>query len=373
MDELKVAKLRTLMGEHDLDAVVGFSKENVAYLTSYVVQSQALDLSHRHFAVVLTRDGATAFMVTIGELSEAERRSAIRDLRPYDDFSVAPMKVLADVLIDLGLAAGRVGLDLEGLSAVCWDDLKLRLPGTAFSGVSDLFKAARMTKTPAEIASLRAASSISEVAQAAAHAAAEPGMTEQDLRRLIVDAALAAQAEAILSVQVAAGERSVLANPVSGDRAFRAGEIVKIDVSVTVDGYCSDTGRAVVVGGPDAHQEEVWAHLQETMRAIHRSIRAGASTVSVWETFVDEFARKDRAPVYRFLGHGLGLGLHEEPFVWSGAGGLLQEGMVLSVEPVYHDGDTGYHLEDTLVVTADGLENFTARFGPELITIPGEA
>lgn len=367
MDELKVRKLRTLMAALDLDAVVGISKENVAYLSSWVVRSQRLDLNQGDLAVILTRDGTAAFLVPIGELSAAQDQSAIRGLHPYDDLATAPMGALADLLCDLGLGTGRIGLDLEGLSAVRWADLKWRMTGAEFTRASDLFLHARMTKTPAEIERLRSASEIAELALVTAHAGIGPGMRQRDIRRAVVNAVLASGAESIVSINVSDGSPGGSALRL-GDRVLSAGEMVKIDLSVSVDGYWASTSRVVKVGNPDSSQEEISARLQETMRVIHNSVRAGVTVISIWEAFVKEFGRNDRAPAYRYLGHGLGLGLLEEPFVWSGARGTLDAGMVLSIAPVFHDGDAGYHMEDTLLVTTDGVENLTARFASELIT-----
>ena len=74
------------------------------------------------------------------------------------------------------------------------------------------------------------------------------------------------------------------------------------------------------------------------------------------------------APAMRFLGHGLGLSLHEEPFIAAHTDTPLEAGMVFAIEPVYKTDDgMGFHLEDNLIVTATGVENMTARFGPDLI------
>jgi Xaa-Pro aminopeptidase len=225
-----------------------------------------------------------------------------------------------------------------------------------------------MVKTPGELDRLRSAARVADLAQAEAHAQVRAGMTEQDLYRIIVDRALAHGAEAVLMVQVAAAERSTYSNPTPSARPLRRGEIVKIDVFVTVGGYLSDTGRAIVIGEASALQRDIWAKMQDTLAAIHATIRPGARTADLWRVFVDTFKRHGMAPVIRFLGHGLGLSLHEEPFIAAHTDTILEAGMVFAIEPVYKTADgMGYHLEDNVIVTPAGVENMTSRFGPGLI------
>jgi Xaa-Pro dipeptidase len=109
--------------------------------------------------------------------------------------------------------------------------------------------------------------------------------------------------------------------------------------------------------------------MQETLEAVHEAIRPGVRADEVWQTFVDSFKRHDMEPAIRFLGHGLGLSLHEEPFIAGHSSTVLEEGMVLAIEPVYRIGEMGFHLEDNLIVTANGVENMTSRIGRDLVVV----
>ncbi len=86
--------------------------------------------------------------------------------------------------------------------------------------------------------------------------------------------------------------------------------------------------------------------------------------------FAETFAKYRMAPAMRFLGHGLGLSLHEEPFIAAHTDTVLEAGMVFAVEPVSKTGEgMGSHLEDNVIVTPTGIENMTSRFGPDLIVL----
>ncbi len=370
MDEHIRGRHVAAMKKYALDGLVAYSMENVAYGAGYTVPSQLLNIRNRQFAVACNRDGAAAMLLTANELQEAQARSTLKDLRPYDEFADDPTAVLAGILKDLGVAQGKIGLEMDAIPADPWEALKVALPRATWAHGAEAFHHARMVKTPGELDRLRQASRIADLAQAEAHAHVREGMTEQDLYRCIVDRALAHGAERILMVQVAAAERSTYSNPTPSARRLNRGDIVKIDVFVTVGGYLSDTGRAIVIGQASALQRDIWAKMQETLAAIHAAIRPGARTSDLWRVFVATFKKHGMAPVIRFLGHGLGLSLHEEPFIAAHTDTPLEAGMVFAIEPVFKTGDgMGYHLEDNVIVTATGVENMTSRFGPRLIVV----
>lgn len=357
------------MERHGLDALVGYSKESVAYGAEYVVPSQALGIRSRQFAVAVNADGRAAMLLSANELDEARARSAIRDLRPYDEFAADPMATLAGALTDLGVERGTIGLEMDAIPADRWEALQRALPHATWRNGAPALHDARMVKTPEELGRLRKAARIADRAQAEAHPNVREGMTEQDMFRLIVDGALAAGAEAVVMVQVATGERSSYSNPTPSSAPLRRGEVVKVDTFITEKGYFSDTGRAVVVGEATANQREIWAAMQETLAEVLAAIRPGVSTRELWDVFERSFAKQDMEPAISFLGHGLGLSLHEEPFIAAHTDTELEAGMAFAIEPVYRVGNVLYHLEDNVIVTDDGVENMTSHFGPDLIVV----
>ena len=370
MDEHVAARLCGAMDRYGLDALIAYSKENVAYGAGYIVPSQALGIRNRQFAVAVNRAGHAAMLLSANELQEAQARSTIKDLRPYDEFAEDPMAVLAAIAKDLGVADGKIGLEMDGIPADRWQALTKHLPRARWEHGAEAFHEARKVKTPRELDLLRQAAAIAETAQLEAHRQVREGMTEQDLYRLLVDRALAHGAEAILMIQVATGERSTYSNPTPTSRLLRRGEAVKIDVFVSMSGYLSDTGRSIVIGEATPLQRDIWAKMQDALAAVHAAIRPGATTRDLWDVFVETFRKYDMAPVIRFLGHGLGLSLHEEPFIAAHTNMVLEPGMVFAIEPVYKTSDgTGFHLEDNVIVTQTGVENMTSRLGRELIVL----
>lgn len=367
MDHDIMARHQAVMEAHGLDALIAVSPDNVAYGAGYLVPSQALGMRHRQFAVLSTRAGDSAMLVTANELDEARERSPIRTLVPHDEFTDDPMEVLAAMIRERGLATATIGLELDALPASRWATLQAALPRTAWAPAADAFHEAWMIKTLAEITHLRDAAEIAMDGQLAVHPSLRAGMTEHEAYRLLADQMLAHGADKIVMIQVAAGERSTFSNPSPGPTRFVDGEAVKVDVFVSRHGYLSDTGRSVVIGHSSARQRDTWAKMNDVMDLVRAEVRPGATTGQLWKLFVREFERRSLAPAIRFLGHGLGLSLHEEPYIAAHADTVLEPGMVFAIEPICVDEGNGYHLEDILLVTPDGHENLTPRFPRELV------
>lgn len=365
-------RLGEAMGVDGVDAVVAVSPENVAYVAGYTVPSQALGVRNRFFAAVVTRSGDSAMILTANELKEAEQRAQVDELFAYDEFNDNPIKLLLEVLAGLGVEVprSRVGIEFDALPVDRWAallDLLDPSARTAFVSGTPSFARARTVKSPAEVGMLREVARIADSAQEVAHSTLKGRVTERDVARIISDAAMAHGADAIRGIQVAAGERSSLSNASPTDRLLQPGELVKVDNFFVRGSYLSDTGRSFCVGDPSPEQISTWNAIQDARLEILAAIRPGVSTRTVWSTFVDAFAARNLTPAIRFLGHGLGLSLHEEPFIAAHTDTVIEEGMVLAIEPIAQVGDVKYFVEDNLVVGPGGVELFTDRFG---VTLP---
>lgn len=367
MDEHILNRHLLAMERHGLDAMVAFSKENVAYGAGYTVPSQQIPIRNRQFAVVTTREGQSVMLLSANELDEARDRSQVEDLRTYHELEQDPMEVLTGILREVEVNGGRIGLELDGLGADRWQALDKHMPGANWAPATEAFDEARMVKTPAELDRLRKAAHAATAAQLEAHASLVDGMRESDFARLLIDRSLANGVERVNMAQVAAGERSPFSNPMPTDRVMRRGEVVKVDLFLTEQGYFSDTGRAVVVEEATPRQREVWNRMQETLEEMIALVRPGIRTREIWTAFERSFERHGWKPYIPFLGHGLGLALHEEPFVAAQRDCLIEEGMVFALEPIQMDDSALFHIEDNLIVTADGAENMTAGFARELV------
>lgn len=362
------SRLDSAMASEGLDAVVAVSTENVAYVAGYSVPSQVLGVRNRFFAGVVTRTGGSAMVLSANEHREASQRAQVDRLYPYDEFNDDPVETLVEALNDLGIQIGehRVGVELDAMPARRWMRLSTKAEESSLVDGTHCFDLARTVKSHDEIQLLRTVAQIADKAQATAHSSLRGTVSERDVARIISDAAMAHGADAVRGIQVAAGERSSLSNAAPTDRILQAGELVKVDNFFVKGGYLSDTGRSFCIGEPSTDQLANWNKIQEARLEVLASIRPGVSTQTIWRTFITAFEERHLAPAIRFLGHGLGLSLHEEPFIAAHTDTEIEEGMVLAIEPIAQVGDLKYFVEDNLVVGANGVELFTSEFGTRL-------
>src|SRR5439155_19190266 len=161
---------------------------------------------------------------------------------------------------------------------------------------------------------------------------------------------------------VQSGPSSALPHGRPGDRRLQPGDLILLDFGAAWRGYRADTTRMAVVGEPDSRQLEVHAVVLAAHDAAVAAVRAGVTAGEV-----DEAARaviRDAGMGDRFIhrvGHGLGLEAHEDPSLDPGSDTLLEEGMVVTIEPgVYLPGWGGVRIEDDVVVEAGGGRLLTA-------------
>jgi Xaa-Pro aminopeptidase len=145
---------------------------------------------------------------------------------------------------------------------------------------------------------------------------------------------------------------------------------VVIDTGCTVGAYSSDYTRTFVTDPVDDDVQEAYAVVLAAQQAALEAIRAGVTGADA-----DAAARKvvDDSPFAgtfgHGLGHGLGLEIHEAPRMSTESGDTLAAGNVVTVEPgIYLEGRAGIRIEDNVVVTADGIDNFT-ELRKDLVTV----
>jgi Xaa-Pro aminopeptidase len=229
----------------------------------------------------------------------------------------------------------------------------------------------RMVKDEAELAALRVAVRLADRAFGHILSFIKPGVSERDVALELEFFMRKNGAEkAAFDIIVASGPRSALPHGRAGDRLIAAGDFVTMDFGAVYDGYHSDITRTIVVGKATARQREIY-------NLVHAAQHAGLKAVAAGRTGreVDEAARRvigDAGYGDCFghgLGHGVGLAIHEGPRLSPSGDEVLTPNMTVTVEPgVYLPDWGGVRIEDTVVVTADGVQILTAS-SKELIQL----
>lgn len=273
--------------------------------------------------------------------------------------------------------ARRVGID--ELTGPMMARLPVLLGGVALADGSAATRMARLIKTEDEIACLRHAQRINEIAMVDVEAALRPGIRQNELsaiffRRVFELGASASIIDPIWSltpISVACG--TVTANGdvgfplASNDRFLREGDLILSDTGIAWNGYHSDFGKTWLCSvdpKPSPALRGCYESWQAVMAAVYAAIRPGATAGDLVRAAAG--IEKKHALSHYYLGHGLGVDSAEPPIIGSDLGlavddGLeLQAGMVFVLEPViWRDGVGGYRSEEIIHVTADGYERLT--------------
>jgi Xaa-Pro aminopeptidase len=309
---------------------------------------------------LIPESGVPKMIVADMEESFARVNAQIKDIRAYNEFTQNPMEFLADAIKELGLERGRIGIEIDYLPALDFMKLKELLPGTAFEDAHSFFAKLRMIKTDQEINKLRLVGLAAEKVHHESFDKLHAGKTELDLAALIVNGLYAEGVDYVLKLVIGAGERCSHANPGPTKNVIKQGDMIRVDIFGSLSGYLSDVARTAVVGNPTAFQKETWKKLIEARALVLDNIRPGIHSQEIYQKFSKKFKEMGLEPI-NFVGHGLGLTLHEYPYINKFSDMVLEPGMVLCVEPYYMmvEENMGFQIEDEIIVSEKGYELIT--------------
>jgi len=255
----------------------------------------------------------------------------------------------------------RVGFESQHLSVDMHSRLRESLPsGVLLEPISGLVEDLRMRKTPEEIRQLRRVAEIAGRAFDRVRSGLRPGLRERDVAFLLEQTfrELGADGPSFPTI-VAAGERGALPHGLASDRVIERGDMVVIDFGAEAGGYNSDTTRTVVIGEPNPRQRHMIDAVREAQRVSIAMMSPGVAADSI-DRKAREVAADLAGPDYAFghgLGHGIGLMVHERPYLSQSDKTVLQPGMVITNEPgVYIPGWGGVRLEEMVLITETGSE-----------------
>jgi Xaa-Pro aminopeptidase len=352
----------TAMRRAGLDAMISSSPENFAYLTGFVVPSQPL-IRHRHAMVIVTADGRIAIFGVDMEASTIKRREPDTPVRIWAEFTDNAMAVLADQLKQLGLASSRIGIEMDYLPAGDFDRLRRELPQASFVPDEAILARLRQTKTKDEIDLLRRLSRIADQSITDALTAVRAGDSEMDIAAHMTRSIYTLGAEHFKLMIIATGERSQLPNVGPSERRLQAQDVCRVEIFSVFAGYQAGVCRTAVVQQAPPHAEKIWKNLVECKYLMMDMIKPGASCRAIYEAFIRKLSELNLPPI-SFVGHGIGLHLHEDPYIGKtpaiGKSGdaQLAAGMVLGVEPLCYQTGHGYGMQnkDMMLVTENGCE-----------------
>ena len=158
---------------------------------------------------------------------------------------------------------------------------------------------------------------------------------------------------------VAAGENSSMPHAVPTNRQLKENDVLLLDIGCKVNGYCSDFTRTIVIGKATEEFKKDYSFVLQEQEKIIKCLKADKSIKYVFEKIYDDYSKNDYKILHAF-GHGLGLYIHENPFLGTKNENDFKENMVLAIEPgVYFENKYGIRIEDTVLITKNGCINLT--------------
>lgn len=374
----RVERVQEMMKQDGIHALVCRLPENLVLLTDY--------WPHHGFSfVVLPQEGKPLLFALDAEAPYASPDWAeiatfswgvLESADLYDNYR----RLLTDAIKKLNLKKAKVGIE-QGFEIVAptyrsaepvvpatpWNNLLAELFAEAqVVDCADILQQARSVKGDYELQKLKVTNEIAEMGANEFLTRLRPGMTEAQIGAMVeykIRSEGPGHKGARLvraSAEIGAGAENSAKNTVlipSTGYAVREGDLVMMELATVVDGYWSDLTYMTVVGQPTARQREVYNAVLEAQQAAARQMRAGNSFTAPDKAARDVLEKAGLGKYFvHITGHGVGFRYHEFiPSLAPGAQGVLQTGMVSSVEPgVYMAGFGGIRIEDNVAVGADG-------------------
>jgi Xaa-Pro aminopeptidase len=350
---------RMLMEERGLDCAVVTSHDNVYYSTWSDIMT--ISMLKRLAAVFLPLDGEPAFGVHANEEVTARDSTWIKDLRVYEGGEWEPLKPIgfvADVLKEKGLENARIGIELLDVPGLCLDHLRSLLPSAEFVDCQPIFDKLRSVKSQEEIRLLSGSNMATAKAITVAFEMARPDDTEREIARDMMDLTVEYGADQVAFMTFGAGKNIFETHHIPGDYKISEGDLLHVDFGAYFDGYLSDISRMAVVGEPDETQIKAYDVAVGAELATAEAMRPGATVMDVHDAVKGFYESRGYTYGRAFIGHGIGIGCHEYPFLGPSHGDwVLEPGMFFQVEPGLTLDHARVHTEDSFVVTEKGARN----------------
>lgn len=360
----ELAKARSLIEEAGLDCAVATSHDNVYYTTGSEIMT--ISMLKRLAAAIFPLDVDPTFAVHANEVVTAKESTWIGDLRVYKGGEwepLRPVEFLANALKEKGLENARIGVELLDVPALCMDHLRGLLPGAEFVDSQPIWDKMRSVKSPGELRLLSDANMATAKAITVAFEMAEPGDTEKEIARDMMDLTIEYGADSVAFMTFGAGSNIFETHHIPGGYEIKEGDLLHVDFGCYFEGYMSDISRMAVVREPDETQLRAYEVAVGAEWATAEAMVAGTTVMEVHEAVKSHYEGLGYEYTRAFIGHGLGIGCHEYPFLGPSHGGwVLEPGMFFQVEPSLSLGHARVHTEDSFVVKEKGAAENVSEY-----------
>lgn len=355
----RIAQAQLLMRQQGMAALWLDASTSLTYFTGL-----SFGRSERLHGAVLLQDGPPLYVSPTFEVEKLLTMISIKgEIIQWDEHD-SPTTVVMDALRKRGVA-GRYGVD-EQTPFFTSEGFRRVAQGFELVEGSAITAACRMHKTPQEIALMQRAMDSTLVVHQAAASILHEGITTTEVAAFLKAAHLRMGFSKLMFDIVLFGEATAYPHGVPYPQTLVKGDMVLVDVGGEMDGYLSDITRTFTFGAATDRQRDIWNLEKAAQMAVFKAAQLGTPCAALDDAARAVITSAGLGPDYNVpglphrTGHGIGLDVHEHPFIVRGNSIPLAPGMCFSVEPMICSyGEFGVRLEDHIYMTADGPRWFT--------------
>lgn len=350
--ENNINKIKLLINESGLDAVLISSVSNIIYLTNYCGFSY---LQREAFSVITNKEN---YLITDGRY-----RQAVSSIPGFRLIEITSSNTLANIFEHLSKKIKKIGIEENDLSVAEYQKVRKYFKTVNFSDLQNL----RIVKNYSQVKSIEKAAGIGDETFDYILGKIKKGVTEKNLAFEIEFFIKKKGADISFPPIVAFGANSSIPHHQSGNHELIAHNPILLDFGVKYQNYCSDMTRTIFFGKADDKFKKMYKTVldaqKKAIELLKSSIVNGKSSIKA--TDVDHVARKyitDNGfpAIPHSLGHGIGIEVHEQPRLSPKSKDTLKEGMVFSIEPgIYIPGYGGVRIEDLVILENSGIRVLT--------------
>ena len=342
----KLRKLRQSFAEHNIEAILLTSEYNRRYMTGFTGTAGVAIITQEQAVFI------TDFRYTQQAQKELVGFEIVQHSKPI-------MEEVGAQLEKLNIKS--VGFEKDHMSYAMFEIYQKAIKADLIP-VSGLVEKIRLIKTEQEIKILKAAANIADAAFEHIITYIKPGKTELEVsNELEFFMRKQGASSSSFDIIVASGLRSALPHGVATDKIIETGDFVTLDFGALYNGYVSDLTRTVSVGEPSNELKEIYQIVLDAQLKSLAEIKPGMSGIEADAVARDYIKAKGFGDAFgHSLGHGIGLEVHEGPGLSFRSETILEEGMVITIEPgIYVPEIGGVRIEDDTIVTSSGNEKLT--------------
>jgi Xaa-Pro aminopeptidase len=364
MSKSVIEKATELLKQKDIKAMILSPSANMSYLTGFNTFP-----GERLLVNILTDTGENIFIVPKLYESEVKEKAEFDQIFSWND-TQNPIDILKDVAERYNLNSCSIAIE-ETMWFTAFHKIYTSFQDVNYIHASEIIGELRQCKSSLEGDKMRKASHAADKALKNILKNIKPGLKEYEVRDILEAEMknIGATGPSFPTI-IGSGPNSALPHYGAGDRILQEGDAVVMDFGCLLDNYCSDMTRTIIIGQASDKFKSIYAILKKAQQLAIDKVKPGVKACEI-----DYAARKyitDKGYGDYFIhrtGHGIGLEVHEMPYITESSEVILKPGMIFSIEPgIYMEGEFGMRIEDLVMVTEDGVEVLN-QFTKELIEI----